>query len=283
MKVKRIIAGMSAAVMAASMMAMSAHAAKLGDVVYPSETDSEKNDGWYSVGAMGFYMSQKWKWNQSDWIGITDDGKIEVNYSISEILADTTMEGKGTLGDMGVMVLNLPEDSYPYEVTISDAKFVTKDGDEIILDSVNAITEATQDPEGGFRIHIRPTDDVDEETGEVKRAACPEVAGMEEEGAFSGGVLSMTIDFGAPPVVESDAEPTPEETEAEESSEEESVAEEGSSEEPAEESKLADSSAAAEKKDDTEESSTNVGLIAGISAAVVAVIAVVAVVIKKKH
>lgn len=282
MKVKRIIAGMSAAVIAGSMMAMSASATKLSDVVYPSETEADKNDGWYSVGAMGFYMSQKWKWNQSDWIGLNEEGKIELNYSISEILADTTMEGKGTLGDMGVMILNLPEDNYPYEVTISDAKFVTKDGEEIILESINAITEATQDAEGGFRIHIRPTDEVDEETGEVTKAACPEVAGMEEEGAFNGGTLSMTIDFGAPPVVESDAEPTAEETEEtepveEEKAEESSEAEEESSEESSEAAKSASSAA------DEEESSSNVGLIAGIAAAVVAVIAVIAVVIKKKH
>lgn len=281
MKVKRIFAGLSAAVMAASMMAMSVSATKLSDVVYPSETEADKNDGWYSVGAMGFYMSQKWKWNQSDWIGITEDGKLEINYSISEILADTTMEGKGTLGDMGVMVLNLPEDSFPYEVTISDAKFVTKDGDEIVLDSINAITEAVQDTEGGFRIHIRPTDEVDEETGEVTKAACPEVAGMEEEGAFKGGTLSMTIDFGAPPAVETDADTTAEETVDEEPVVEESAVESPSEEEPSSESKADTASSSTAEK--AEESSTSAGLIAGIAAAVVAVIAVIVVVIKKKH
>ena len=198
MKAKRIFAGLSAAVIAATMMAVSASATKLSDVVYPSKTETDKNDGWYSVGAMGFYMSQKWKWNQSDWIGINDEGKIELSYKISEVLTDTTMEGKGTLGDMGVMILNLPEDSYPYDVTISDAKFVTNDGEEIILDSVNSITEATLDKEGGFRIHIRPVDEVDKDSGEVTVPASPEVAGWDQEGAFKGGTLSMTIDFGAP-------------------------------------------------------------------------------------
>ncbi|MBQ9541474.1 NPXTG-anchored protein [Ruminococcus sp.] len=198
MKAKRIFAGLSAAVIAATMMAVSASATKLSDVVYPSKTETDKNDGWYSVGAMGFYMSQKWKWNQSDWFGINDEGKIELSYKISEVLTDTTMEGKGTLGDMGVMILNLPEDSYPYDVTISDAKFVTNDGEEIILDTVNSITEATLDKEGGFRIHIRPVDEVDKDSGEVTVPASPEVAGWDQEGAFKGGTLSMTIDFGAP-------------------------------------------------------------------------------------
>ena len=188
MKVKRIFAGLSAAVIAATMMAVSASATKLSDVVYPSKTETDKNDGWYNVGAMGFYMSQKWKWNQSEWFGINDEGKIELTYKISEVLTDTTMEGKGTLGDMGVMILNLPEDSYPYDVTISDAKFVTNDGEEIVLDSVNAITEATLDKEGGFRIHMRPVDAVDEDTGEVTIPAREEVAGWDQEGAFKGGL-----------------------------------------------------------------------------------------------
>ena len=199
MKIAKIFTGMTAAAMALTMIGMTASATKLTDVVYPTDDPdkAEINDGYYSIGAMGYFMSQKWKWNQSEWIGINDEGKIEISYSINEVLADTTLEGKGTLGDMGVMILNLPEDSYPYEVTVSDAKFTLKDGTEIILDSVNSITEATQDPESGWRIHIRPLDAVDEDTGEVTIPACPEVVGWDQEGAFSGGTLSMTIDFGA--------------------------------------------------------------------------------------
>ena len=53
-----------------------------------------------------------------------------------------------------------------------------------------------EDAEGGIRIHIRPTDEVNDETGEVTKKACPEVAGWEKEGAFNGGTLSMTLDFG---------------------------------------------------------------------------------------
>ena len=53
-----------------------------------------------------------------------------------------------------------------------------------------------EDPEGGIRIHIRPTEEVDDETGEVTKESRPEVAGWEKEGAFNGGTLSMTLDFG---------------------------------------------------------------------------------------
>lgn len=178
MKIKKFVAGLSAAVLAATMMSVSVSAAKLGDVVHPSEEDSKMNDSYYSIGAMGFYMGQDWTWNQGDWVGIDDAGKITVEYKISKVITDKTMSGKGTLGDMGVMVANLPDGIYPVDVKISDAKFVAEDA------------------EGGIRIHIRPTDEVNEETGEVTKKACPEVAGWEKEGAFNGGTLSMTLDFG---------------------------------------------------------------------------------------
>lgn len=196
MKFKKLAAGLSAAVLAATMMSVSVSAAKLGDVVHPSEEDTKMNDSYYSIGAMGFYMGQDWSWNQGDWVGIDDTGKIAVEYKISAVIADKTMSGKGTLGDMGVMVANLPEGIYPLDVKISDAKFVAEDGTTTVFDSLNSITSMDEDSEGGIRIHIRPTDEVDEETGEVTKKACPEVAGWENEGAFNGGTLSMTLDFG---------------------------------------------------------------------------------------
>lgn len=196
MNFKKLAAGLSAAVLAATMMSVSVSAAKLGDVVHPSEEDTKMNDSYYSIGAMGFYMGQDWSWNQGDWVGIDDTGKIAVEYKISAVIADKTMSGKGTLGDMGVMVANLPEGIYPVDVKISDAKFVAEDGTTTVFDSLNSITSMDEDAEGGIRIHIRPTDEVDEETGEVTKKACPEVAGWEKEGAFNGGTLSMTLDFG---------------------------------------------------------------------------------------
>lgn len=196
MKIKKFVAGLSAAVLAATMMSVSVSAAKLGDVVHPSEEDSKMNDSYYSIGAMGFYMGQDWTWNQGDWVGIDDAGKITVEYKISKVITDKTMSGKGTLGDMGVMVANLPDGVYPVDVKISDAKFVAEDGTTTVFDSLNSITSMDEDAEGGIRIHIRPTDEVNEETGEVTKKACPEVAGWEKEGAFNGGTLSMTLDFG---------------------------------------------------------------------------------------
>lgn len=196
MMIKKLAAGLSAAVLAATMMSVSVSAAKLGDVVHPSEEDTKMNDSYYSIGAMGFYMGQDWSWNQGDWVGIDDTGKIAVEYKISAVIADKTMSGKGTLGDMGVMVANLPEGIYPVDVKISDAKFVAEDGTTTVFDSLNSITSMDEDSEGGIRIHIRPTDEVNEETGEVTKKACPEVAGWEKEGAFNGGTLSMTLDFG---------------------------------------------------------------------------------------
>ena len=184
MKIKKFVAGLSAAVLAATMMSVSVSAAKLGDVVHPSEEDSKMNDSYYSIGAMGFYMGQDWTWNQGDWVGIDDAGKITVEYKISKVVTDKTMSGKGTLGDMGVMVANLPDGVYPVDVKISDAKFVAEDGTTTVFDSINSITSLDEDPEGGIRIHIRPTDEVNEETG------------WEKEGAFNGGTLSMTLDFG---------------------------------------------------------------------------------------
>lgn len=210
MNFKKLAAGLSAAVLAATMMSVSVSAAKLGDVVHPSEEDTKMNDSYYSIGAMGFYMGQDWSWNQGDWVGIDDTGKITIEYKISAVIADKTMSGKGTLGDMGVMVANLPEGVYPLDVKISDAKFVAEDGTTTVFDSLNSITSMDEDSEGGIRIHIRPTDEVDEKTGEVTKKACPEVAGWEKEGAFNGGTLSMTLDFGVETADggESKADPT---------------------------------------------------------------------------
>ena len=93
MKIKKFVAGLSAAVLAATMMSVSVSAAKLGDVVHPSEEDSKMNDSYYSIGAMGFYMGQDWTWNQGDWVGIDDTGKITVEYKISKVVTDNVRQG----------------------------------------------------------------------------------------------------------------------------------------------------------------------------------------------
>lgn len=176
-------------------MAFSVSAAtKLSDVVYPSEEDAEMNDAYFSIGGLPFYMGTNWQWNQGDWVSITEDGILEFSYTISEGL---TLPNGGTLGSMGIVVNNLPEDNYPYDITITEAKFEAADGTVTELTSVKAITEADLSSEGGFRINIRPSEQVDETTGELVAAATPEVAGWDEEGAFSGGTLFVTIDFGS--------------------------------------------------------------------------------------
>ncbi|MBR1663695.1 MAG: hypothetical protein IJ696_05135 [Ruminococcus sp.] len=195
MKLRKIFAGMAAATIAMTMTLSASAATNLFDIVHPDETNEEINKAYYGIGAMGFFMNQTWKWNQSEWFGINDEGVIQVEFSIGAPMADTTMSGKGTLGDMGIMLLNLPEDNYPYDIEITDAKFVAEDGTETVFESVNSIKEATLDPEGGFRVHIRPLDEVDEKTGEVTKKACPEVEGWDKEGAFNGGVLSMTLNL----------------------------------------------------------------------------------------
>ncbi|WP_124099310.1 hypothetical protein [Ruminococcus sp. Marseille-P6503] len=195
MKIKKLLVGFTAASLAASCMAFSVSAAtKLSDVVYPSEEDAEMNDAYFSIGGLPFYMGTNWQWNQGDWVSITEDGILEFSYTISEGL---TLPNGGTLGSMGIVVNNLPEDNYPYDITITEAKFEAADGTVTELTSVKAITEADLSSEGGFRINIRPSEQVDETTGELVAAATPEVAGWDEEGAFSGGTLFVTIDFGS--------------------------------------------------------------------------------------
>lgn len=207
---------MTAAALALTMTVSASAATNLFDIMTPETEVAKGEKGFYDIGAIPFFMSQKWAWNQGDWVSITDEGTIKIEYSIGAPMADTTLSGKGTLGDMGIMLLNLPKDGFPYNVKISDAKFTAEDGTVTELKSVNEIKVANLDPEGGFRIHIRPTDEVDKATGEVKKKACPEVAGWEEEGKFNGGVLSMTIDLNVESTEEEapaeEAKPTAEET-----------------------------------------------------------------------
>ncbi|MBR6103365.1 MAG: hypothetical protein IKP95_13140 [Ruminococcus sp.] len=203
MKIKRIIAGMAAAVMAAT-MCITASAKSLFDTVDP------ESDDFYSIGAMGFYMSQEWNWNQGEWCGISEDGVITVEYSINEALTDKTLSGQGTLGDMGIMICNVPEEGYPYNMKVTEATFTPKGGDPITLQTVLDIKGGYHDAETGIRIHIRPTDNIDDE-GYIVVPATPEVKDMDQPGNFKGGVLKITVDFKNAP----EAPPEPEKVKAE--------------------------------------------------------------------
>jgi hypothetical protein len=280
MKAKRIFAGLSAAVIAAT-MAMTASANKLSSYVYPSETETDKNDAYYSIGALGFFMNNdgKWAWNQSEWFGIDAEGKISVEYKISSILADKSMSGKGSLGEMGVMVCNIDkaiktagveqEAGYPIDVKVTDAKFVAEDGTETVFNDMLNITEVQRDAEGDIRFHIRPTDKVDEATGDVLLPANPEVAGWDAEGAFNGGTLYFTLDFGTPSA--DDAAESKTESKADSSSAAESSSAAKSD---------ATSSAASDATDNT---NSNTGAATGAVLGLMAVAAAGAIVTKKKH
>lgn len=284
MMIKKLVAGLSAAVLAATMMSVSVSAAKLGDVVHPSEEDTKMNDSYYSIGAMGFYMGQDWSWNQGDWVGIDDSGKISIEYKISAVIADKTMSGKGTLGDMGVMVANLPDGIYPVDVKISDAKFVAEDGTTTVFDSLNSITSMDEDAEGGIRIHIRPTDEVDEETGEVTKKACPDVAGWEKEGAFNGGTLSMTLDFGVASAQngESKTDTSKAESKSDTSSSKADTSKKDVSSSKADTSKTSATAATSSKASDDTSKTAETGVAVGGTLAVIALAGTAVIVAKRR-
>lgn len=284
MMIKKFVAGLSAAVLAATMMSVSVSAAKLGDVVHPSEEDSKMNDSYYSIGAMGFYMGQDWNWNQGDWVGIDDSGKISIEYKISAVIADKTMSGKGTLGDMGVMVANLPDGIYPVDVKISDAKFVAEDGTTTVFDSLNSITSLDEDSEGGIRIHIRPTDEVNEGTGEVTKKACPDVAGWEKEGAFNGGTLSMTLDFGVAAAQggESKTDTSKADSKSDASSSKADTSKKDVSSSKADTSKTSATAAASSKASDDTSKTAETGVAVGGTLAVIALAGTAVIVAKRR-
>lgn len=284
MMIKKLVAGLSATVLAATMMSVSVSAAKLGDVVHPSEEDTKMNDSYYSIGAMGFYMGQDWNWNQGDWVGIDDSGKISIEYKISAVIADKTMSGKGTLGDMGVMVANLPDGIYPVDVKISDAKFVAEDGTTTVFDSINSITSMDKDTEGGIRIHIRPTDEVDEETGEVTKKACPDVAGWEKEGAFNGGTLSMTLDFGVAAAEggESKTDASKADSKSDTSSSKADTSKKDVSSSKADTSKTSATAAASSKASDDTSKTAETGVAVGGTLAVIALAGTAVIVAKRR-
>ena len=203
MKLKKIFAVLSATALAASCMAISASAAtRLPDVCHPDEENTDMNDAYYSICAIGFYMNNGWTgWNQFDDIGnIDEDGILEASFDISEGLTFGGEQESGnqdnTLGMMGFMICNLPEE-YPYEINILEADFTPKDGSTIDLASVKNMTELDVFPEKkdadvkDARIVIRATPD---DANNV--AATPEVEGMDQSGNFKGGKLHIKIDFG---------------------------------------------------------------------------------------
>lgn len=202
MKIRKLFAGMAAAVLATATLAVSASAANIFD--YYDAEEAAANDA--NLGAMAFFMSQKWNWCQGAWCPLEEDGTVHCEYDIMPVKADKTMSGAGTLGDMGLMICNVPDGGYPYDIIVTKCEFIPCTDDECtqfdeskktVFQSVLDKTSWEEDSEGGIRIHIRPVEGADED-GNVVVAATPEAAGWEEEGAFYGGKLLIDIDFQQP-------------------------------------------------------------------------------------
>lgn len=196
MKMRKIFAGMAAAAISMTMVLNASAATYLFDKVQPDMEVAEGEKGFYDIGAMPFFMSQKWNWNQGDWVSITEEGIIDVSYEIDEAKADTTLSGKGTLGDMGIMIMNLPDDGYPYNVEVLEANYTTEDGEVIEFERIKQMNVLVPDSETGSRIHIRPQSELDDDGNpKAGKIARPEVAGWEEEGGFKAGTLHIKLNL----------------------------------------------------------------------------------------
>ena len=262
MKMKKIFAGMTAAALSLTMVMSASAATYLFDKVHPDDNDKEMNDSYYKIGAMGYFMSQKWTWNEYDWVGIDADGVIDISITVDEAKADTTLSGKGTLGDVGVMICNLPEDGYPYNVDITDAKYTCEDGTVIEFPKLEAQTILKADSkESGCRIHIRPTTELDDDGNPYPgRIARPEVAGWDQEGNFKPGTLSMKINLNVESIdeeIDGDDEYVPEDAAAEDTAAEDTAAEDTSAEDTTAEDTAADDTAEATTTTTTTTGTTN--------------------------
>ena len=193
MKSKRLLAALTSAALGLSALTMGASAVDLFDVVDPDEDEST----YWDIYATGYYMPLDWSWNESDPYAITDEGKIELEFEITEEMTDPDYEGKGALGEMGVVIYNLPE-GCAIDAEVTKAAFLPYEAeDEIELKSVEGKRqfECNTDLGANPSIFMRPTDRYDEETEELLYEALPELKGMEEEGSFRGGWLRVVIDF----------------------------------------------------------------------------------------
>ncbi len=206
MKIKRFLAGMAAGVLAAAAMAVSVSAAstKLGDVLDPNAEVAEGEDNpFYKVGGMTFFMNgsfDSWNDNSGTWFGIDEEGTIEAEYKISKAIADPNIDGTGSLGMMGLMICNLPEDKFPYLVNVKEVSFTDADGKVTDLDSIEGLREFDNYVDQGkasntARIIIRPqVEKTADETG-INTHVTKEVVGWDEPGKFEGGTLKIVVNL----------------------------------------------------------------------------------------
>ena len=191
MKIKKLLAAVSAALMMTGAVLPVSAANNLYDLITLETADAEDKPELWSIGGCCYYMSQNYEYRSGNWHGITEDGTINFEYDID----DSVLDGNTALGEMGVWISDLPDEGYPYEMQITEAEFIPREGEAISIDSIKAVTEWEEDEDYQIKIRIRPVDYVDSFTGELLCKAVPEVSGMEKEGAFKGGVLRITVDF----------------------------------------------------------------------------------------
>ncbi len=234
MKMRKVFAGMAAAVLAAATMAVSASAAtNVFDVVTVTTGDDGAVTYDPSVGAMGFFMNGTWDdWNQGDWVAPDENGVLTVEFPISEIAAMEAESGETSLGMMGVMICNLPAESFPYELEIKEVSFKDSDGKVTDFDSLEGKIEGANYIDNGkesntYRLIIRPTDETKDD-GTVVTKAAAEAEGWGEAGAFKAGTLKVVIDMLKPAAGE---ESKADESKADESKADESTADESKAEE----------------------------------------------------
>ena len=221
MKNRKALAGFLAFLMAVGTSSpltnMSASALTLGEDFDGRMTsyDGESFETWYTIGGFPYWMDGNiWNMKMGDYLSINDEGTFEFSYEISNIQADPSMDGTGTLGCFGFIIYNTTPYT-TYEVAISNAKFVSNDGTEYVLDTVNNMTEITSDGDGMIWLRCTP-DEMSHYDESIP--ATPELSDTGwRYGGFKGGVFTADVDFGNMTGTrkpgESDTPETPEEPE----------------------------------------------------------------------
>ena len=142
------------------------------------------------------------------------------------------------------------------------------------------LLEATPDLAQTQRGYIQ----VNEETGEVTKKACPEVAGWEKEGAFNGGTLSMTLDFGVAAAEggESKTDTSKADSKSDTSSSKSDTSKKDVSSSKADTSKTSAAAATSSKASDDTSKAAETGVVVGGALAVIALAGTAVIVAKRR-
>ena len=197
---KKIVSLLSACVLAFGAagylpsVGVKAEAVRLGDICYPSDTDTEMNDKWSMITAAARCTNQN---NSETYAALechpNDDGQLIIDSKLLPYFERNTK-----ISEIGVEIRGLPTEFNSYDVKISNAQLFTDTGRIIPLDSLNSMTELKSSKNGFAYIRLREEDLIDEQTGEIKYPATPELKNLDESIFVFGVTLQMTIDFGDP-------------------------------------------------------------------------------------